>query len=96
MCESFAVITSRRAFARDADEEGLAILTFRLRIEAEAGIGIAEESVGVGALGRGIHEGAESGQEGVELVVIRSRRYQRSPRVRECCVVRTPGALWAG
>lgn len=83
------MISLRRAFARDADEEGLAILALRLRVEAEAGIGIAEEPVGVGAFRRGIHEGAEAGQEGVELVVIRPRRCQCRPRVREGCVVRT-------
>lgn len=84
MCELFAVITSRRAFARDADEEGLAVLAFRLRIETKAGIGIAKEAVGVGALRRGIHESAEVGQERVELVVIHPRRCQRRPHVRKC------------
>jgi len=57
-------ISPARTFPGDADEEGLAILAFGLCVKAEAGVGVAEEAVRIGAFGYGVHEGTEAGEQG--------------------------------
>jgi hypothetical protein len=76
-----ASVSATHALARDADEEGLAILALRLGIEADASVGVAEQAAGVRALRCRVHEGTEAGQERMESVMIRPRRRQRRPHL---------------
>ena len=83
--ESVVRLSSARSFTRDADEQGLAILAFGLCVKAEAGVGITEEAVRIGAFGYGVHEGTEAGEQGAQSLVIRPRCYQCRSRIRKRC-----------